>query len=229
MMAYYLKKHKPKSKILILDPKTHFSKQSLFIAGWEKHYGYGTDNSMIEWLSIPDNPVIRVDEKNKTVETDFSDKYQADVLNIIPAQKAGKIAEISRLTDESGWCPIDHQSCESTVHADIHVIGDAAMQSPLPKSAFAASSEAKICAFAVVNLLNEQPLVDPVWINTCYSLITPTHGISVAMIYKLNQHGQVEKVEGSGGVTTKSDKRALYLESKFARHWYDSITEDSFL
>ncbi|KAF3982896.1 MAG: NAD(P)/FAD-dependent oxidoreductase [Methylococcales symbiont of Hymedesmia sp. n. MRB-2018] len=229
MMAYYLKKHKPNSKILILDPKTQFSKQSLFIAGWKKHYGYGTDNSMIDWVSISDNPVIRLDAKNKMVETDFGDQYKADVLNIIPPQKAGKIAEKSGLSDESGWCPVDHQTCESTLYPDIHVIGDASIQSPLPKSAFAASSEAKVCAFAVVSRLTNQALLEPVWINTCYSLITPEHGISVAMVYKLNKDRVITKVKGAGGITIKSDQRALYLESKYARHWYDSIIKDSFL
>lgn len=229
MMAFYLKKHKPKSKIVIVDPKSQFSKQSLFMAGWEKHYGYGTNNSMIEWLSMPDDPIIRVDVKTQTVETDFANSYRADVLNIIPAQKAGAIAEKAGLTDDSGWCPVNHQSCESTLHPDIHVIGDASIQSPLPKSAFAANSEAKVCAFAVVNLFHEQILLEPVWINTCYSLITPTHGISIAMVYKLNKDGLIMKVKGSGGVTKKLDKRTHYLESKFARHWYASITEDSFL
>ena len=229
MMAYYCKQHKPKAKILILDPKSSFSKQSLFIAGWQQHYQYGTDNSMIEWLSIPDDRVIQLDIKNKTVETDFGDKYKADVLNIIPPQKAASIAHQSGLTDASGWCPVNHQSSESTLHADIHVIGDASIHQPLPKSAFAASSEAKVCAFAIVNLLNNRELLAPSWINTCYSLIAANHGISVAMVYKLNKKGSVMEVEGAGGVTSIIDKKTVYLESKYARFWYDSITEDSFL
>ena len=229
MMAYYLKKHKPRSKIIILDPKTSFSKQSLFTAGWKKHYQYATQNSLIEWHSIPDNPVISVDINNKTVETDFGDKFKADVLNIIPAQKAGSIAHKSGLTDASGWCPVTPHTSESTLHPDIHVIGDASIQTPMPKSAFAASSEAKICAFAVVNLLNGQELIEPSWINTCYSLITPTHGISIAMVYKLSRQGNIVKVKGSGGVTSSSNFDSFYLESRHARYWYDNITNDSFI
>ncbi len=229
LIAYYLKKYKPRSKILILDPKLSFSKQSLFMAGWEEYYQYGTDNSMIEWISIPDNPVIQVNAKKKSLLTDFGDQFKADVLNIIPAQKAGNIAYQSGLTDSSGWCPVNHASCESTLLPDIHVIGDAAKYSPLPKSAFAASSEAKVCAYAVVNRLKNQVLVEPTWINTCYSLITPEHGISVAMVYKLNNIGAVTKVKGSGGVTDTTDRNNVNLEAKFARHWYSSITEDTFL
>ena len=228
MMAYYLKKHKPRSKIIILDPKTSFSKQSLFTAGWKEHYQYGTQNSLIEWHSIPDNPIISVDVKNKTVETDFGDQFKADVLNIIPAQKAGSIAQKSGLTDASGWCPVNPHTSESTSHPDIHVIGDASIQAPMPKSAFAANSEAKICAFAVVNMLNGHELIEPSWINTCYSLITPSHGISIAMVYKLNQQGRIMKVKGSGGVTSDSNQK-FALESRYARHWYANITNDSFI
>ena len=229
MMAFYLKQHKPRSKILILDPKTTFSKQSLFIEGWKKNYHYGTNNSMIEWLSIPDNPVISLDARNRVIETDFGDKYQADVLNLIPPQKAGYIAHRSGLADASGWCPVQHSSSESTIHPNIHVIGDASSYSPIPKSAYAANSEAKVCAIAVVRLLNNKPAVEPNWINTCYSLITPDYGISIAMVYKLSQEGKVIGVEGAGGVTENSDEQTVKLESNHARFWYQSITEDTFL
>jgi sulfide dehydrogenase [flavocytochrome c] flavoprotein subunit len=228
MIAHYLKKHKPKSKILILDPKSQFSKQSLFIEGWKKHYGYGTDNSMIEWHSIPDNPVVRIDVKNKSVETDFGDSFKADVLNYIPVQKAGNIAQTSGLCDDSGWCPVSYRSSVSALHPDIHVIGDASAQSPMPKSAFAANSEAKVCAFAVVSLLNQRDILEPAWINTCYSLITPNHGISVAMVYKLDSQGKLIKVKGAGGITQNSEPKSLNHEAHHAKKWFDSITLDSF-
>ncbi len=228
MIAYYLKKHKPKSKILILDPKSKFSKQNLFFQGWEKHYGFGSDNSMIEWLSIPDNPVIKIDVNNKIVETDFGDKFKTDVLNYIPAQKAAHIAEKTGLCDQTGWCPVTHKSSESTLLPNIHVIGDASSYSPLPKSAFAANSQAKVCAFAVVNLLNGQNIIEPTWTNTCYSLITPNHGISVSMIYKLGKNGKLNKVTGAGGVTQNTDNQSLSLEAIYSRQWLNSITRDSF-
>ena len=228
LIAHYLKTHKPRSKLLILDPKSQFSKQQLFMAGWEKNYAFGTDKSIIEWLSIPDNPVVRIDVKNKVVETDFGDKFKADVLNYIPAQKAGNIAQTAGLCDASGWCPVNHKSSESTLHADIHVIGDASIHSPIPKSAFAANSEAKVCAFAVVSLLNEIDLKQPTWINTCYSLISPDQGISIAMVYKLDKRGKVFKVKGAGGVTPNTRYKTLSLEAKYAQKWFKSITNDSF-
>lgn len=228
MMAHYLKNNKPKSKILILDPKSQFSKQSLFIEGWKKHYGFGTENSMIEWHSMPDNPIVRIDVKNKTLETDFGDHFKADVLNYIPAQKAGNIAQTAGLCDASGWCPVSYRSSESTQHPDIHVIGDASAQSPMPKSAFAANSEAKVCAFAVVSLLNQRDILEPAWINTCYSLITPNHGISVVMVYKLDSSGKIIKVPGAGGITQNSDPESLSHEAYHTTKWFDSITRDSF-
>ena len=228
MMASYLIKYKPKSKILILDPKTHFSKQGLFEQGWRKYYNLGDANNMIEWISVPDNPVVNIDVKKRTVETDFGDVFKADVLNYIPAQKAGKIAQIAGLCDESGWCPVDNKTSESTLLADIHVIGDASSQKPLPKSAFAANSEAKVCAFAVVSLLNEWELTEPSWVNTCYSLITESHAISVAMVYKLDSGGNLIKVDGAGGVTPNIEDKTLAMEAENAKKWYKNITADSF-
>lgn len=228
LIAHYLKTHKPRSKLLILDPKSQFSKQALFMATWEKNYSFDTDKSLIEWISIPDNPVIKIDVKNKVVETDFGDKFSADVLNYIPAQKAGNIAQMAGLTDNSGWCPVNHNNSESTLYPDIHVIGDASIHSPIPKSAFAANSEAKVCAFAVVSLLNNIEPSEPTWINTCYSLISPDQGISIAMVYKLDKQGKVIKVEGAGGVTANTRDKTLSLEAKYANEWFNSITEDSF-
>ena len=113
MMAYWLKQHKPKSKIIILDAKTAFSKQKLFEAGWAKHYGYGAANSLIEWRSIADNPLVGLDVKTGTLETYFGDKIQGQVLNIIPPQQAGAIARQAGLTDAGGWCPVESQTCRS--------------------------------------------------------------------------------------------------------------------
>lgn len=228
MMAHYLKQHKPKSKILILDPKLNFSKQALFIEGWKKHYGYGTSNSMIEWHSIPDNPVVKIDAKNKQLETDFGDIFKADVLNYIPAQKAAAIAYQSGLCDESGWCPIKPKNSESTLSSNIHIIGDASIHAPLPKSAFSANAEAKVCAFAIVSELNEMTVADPLWVNTCYSLLTAEQGISVSMVYKLNSLGKIIKVPGAGGVTPYTDKKTLSLEAVAAKQWLKAIINNSF-
>ncbi len=228
LMAYYCQRYKPKAKIVILDHKRGFSKQSLFMQGWRRLYGYGTDRSMIEWISIADNPVVSISDKRQ-LETDFGDRFNADVLNFIPRQKAGSLAQQTGLTDVSGWCPVDPVSSESRLMADIHVIGDAAIFKGIPKSAFAANSEAKACAFAIVALLNGDRPTDPLWMNTCYSLLSSDQAISVSMVYKLNAEKQIIKVKAAGGISTKTDKASLKQESLYARNWYQSITHDSFL
>ena len=227
MIAHYLNKYKPKSKLLILDAKDKFSKQGLFIEGWEKHYGYGTDNALIEWIpSTSDGAVRAVDVAGMKAITEFGE-HKGDVINIIPAQRAGDIAARAGLTDASGWCPVNQQTWESTLMKNIHVIGDAAVQAPLPKSGYAANSEAKVCAANVVQLLQDKPLLDPNWINTCYSLVTPEYGISVAMVYNLVE-GKVAKVDGAGGVSPSNDPAGRPLEARYAVDWYQNITYDIF-
>ena len=234
-IAHYLMHHKPKSKIIILDPKPKFSKMGLFTAGWEKYYGYKSDNAMIEWHGTPkgskDNVLLSVAAKSRTVKTEFNE-IQADVLNVIPAQKAGKIAFAAGLTNASGWCPVDLKTFESKIHKNIHVIGDSAIQSPMPKSGYAANSEAKVCAAAVVALLNDMETPQPSYVNTCYSVIAPGDGVSVAMVYRYNNEtGKIDKVKGSGGLTPGYDKSSMEMrarEEQYAHSWFRNITNDVF-
>jgi len=239
-VAHYFKQHKPKSKILILDPKPKFSKMGLFTAGWKQHYGYETGNSLIEWRGTPkgsdDNVVNSISnikaDGSASVETGF-ESYQGDVVNLIPPQVAGHIAATAGLTDGSGWCPVDMKTFESTLHANIHVIGDAAIQSPLPKSGYAANSEAKACAAAVVALLNDMKAPKPTFVNTCYSIIAPGDGISVAAVYRYDDAtGKVSGVKGAGGLSPGGyDKDRLVMrerEEEYAYSWYNNLTADAF-
>jgi sulfide dehydrogenase [flavocytochrome c] flavoprotein subunit len=228
LMAYWLQKHKPKSKLIILDAKTSFSKQKLFETGWAKHFGYSSEQSLIEWHSITDNPLRQLDAKSQTLLTDFGDKFQAQVLNIIPPQKAGAIARQAELTDSSGWCPIEPLTSRSKFQEHIHIIGDAANFAPIPKSAFAANSEAKTCALTVVSLINQRPVPEAHWLNTCYSLITPEHGVSVAGVYKVNAESKIEMVKGAGGLSRLDDAAAPQLEAEYALGVYKSLVEDGF-
>lgn len=228
LLAWYCQHYKPKAKIILLDQKRAFSKQALFEQAWRKHYGYG-ENGMIEWHSITDNPIVNINTEKKHLHTDFGDTFKADVINYIPVQQAGSIAHSTGLVDESGWCPVNALTSESQLQANIHVIGDAARMEPLPKSAFAANSQAKTCAFAVISLLNDQPLLNPLWMNTCYSLVSQHQAISVAMVYKTDASGNVVHVEGAGGVSRHTDKYSLQREAHYARNWYQSIILDSFL
>ncbi len=229
MVAHYFKEHKPKSKILLLDAQEKFSKQGLFEQGWKDLYGYGTDTSLIERIPGPEGKVTRYDAAARAaIAGSLGTSHRADVLNLIPPQRAGALASAFGLTDASGWCPVDHRSWESTLVPGVHVIGDASIAAPMPKSGFCAASQAKVCAAAVSSLLRDQPVPEPVWINACYSLLAPTYGISVAMVYGLSPEGKVMEIKGAGGVTPKTDPRSLFLEARSALHWYDAIRADSF-
>jgi sulfide dehydrogenase [flavocytochrome c] flavoprotein subunit len=228
-IAMYLKEAKPKSKVIILDNKQKFSKQGLFTQGWERLYGFGTEDALIEWQPGPDAGVNRVDPETMTLYTNF-DEVQADVANIIPPQAAGQIALDAGLADDSGWCPVDKKTFESTLHKGIHVIGDACIASAMPKSAYAANSQGKVAATAVIALLNDEEPGTPAYVNTCYSIIGKDYGISVAAVYRLSEDGStIAGVEGSGGLTpSDAPDFALKREVQYAYSWYNNIVADSF-
>ncbi len=231
-IAHYLKNNKPKSKIIILDAKPKFSKQGLFVQGWKALYGFETDNAMIEWRGSAqgsnDNAVVKVDAAGMSVTTGFDETVKADVLNVIPAQKAGKIAFAAGLTNDSGWCPVDLHTFESTIHKGIHVIGDASIATGMPKSGYAANSEAKVCAASVAALLNGQEPGTPAYVNTCYSIVGADWGISVAAVYKLAEDGS-KITSVSGGLTpTDATPEMRKREVAYAHSWFTNITNDIF-
>jgi len=227
LIASYLKKHKPNSKIVVLDPKEKFSKFGLFMDGWKRHYGYGTDKSMITWIGKKaGGAVTKVDVATKTVTAEAG-TFKADVLNIIPAQKAGKIAFDTGLVGNLDWCTVDHKTFESKIHKNIHVIGDASVSSPMPKSGYAANSQAKVCAAAIASSLNGVEMPEPSWVNTCYSIIAPKDGVSVAMVYAY-ENGKIIKVKGAGGLSGEYDADKRRREELYAHSWFKNITTDVF-
>lgn len=228
-IADYLKREKPKSKIIILDPKPKFSKMGLFTQGWKDLYGYETDNSMIEWHGEAEEAgVVKVDAGANSVTTAFGEEVKGDVLNVIPAQKAGKIAADAGLTDDKGWCPIALDTFESTIHKNIHVLGDAAIAKGLPKSGYAANSEAKVCAAAIAALLNGKEPGTPSYVNTCYSVVGKDYGISVAAVYRLAKDGS-SIVKVAGGLTPMdASAEQRKREVAYAHSWLNNITADIF-
>jgi NADPH-dependent 2,4-dienoyl-CoA reductase/sulfur reductase-like enzyme len=223
LIAHYLKTKKPKSKLLVLDAKDTFSKQRLFQAAWAELYP-----GLLEWVPLSKGGnVTSVDGATRTLVTDFG-KHQAKVANVIPPQKAGRIAELAGVADRSGWCPIDPVTFESKLQPGIHVIGDAAIAGAMPKSAFAANSQAKTCAAAVALLLTGGTPPTPKLINTCYSLVAPAYGISVAGVYAPS-NGQLADVPGSGGVSPSDAPRASRAaEAVLAEAWFRTITGEVF-
>jgi sulfide dehydrogenase [flavocytochrome c] flavoprotein chain len=223
LIAYYLKTRKPHSKLIVLDSKDVFSKQRLFQNAWKELYP-----GLLEWVSLSSGgKVISVDPTTNTLVTDFA-KHEAKVANVIPPQKAGRIAERAGVAGQTGWCAIDPVTFESRLQPNIHVIGDAAIAGGMPKSAFAANAQAKVCAAAVVKLLRGETPVSPKLINTCYSLVAPDYGISIAGVY-YPANGQLAEVPGSGGVSpVDAPLSTRSLEAMLSNDWFRTITTEVF-
>jgi sulfide dehydrogenase [flavocytochrome c] flavoprotein subunit len=223
LIAHVLKTTKPRAKLILLDAKDTFSKQRLFQSGWKALYP-----TQLEYVPLAEGgQVTAVDPDAMIVRTDFSD-YKADVACIIPPQRAGRIAAVAGVADRSGWCPIDPVTFESRLVPGIHVIGDAAIAGAMPKSAFSANAQAKVCADAVIDLLAGRAPETPKLINTCYSLVAPGYGISIAGVYH-PAGGVLADVEGAGGISPVDASMALReQEALHAADWYRTITRQVF-
>ena len=223
LIAHYLKTHKPKSKVLVLDAKDSFTKDGLFLAAWQRLYP-----GLLEWVpGAQGGRVIQVDTRAGIVRTEF-DEYKPAVTNIIPPQRAAAIARFGGLDAGTGWCPVTGRAFESGVHANIHIIGDAAIANPMPKSAFSANNQAKVCAAAIVALLRGEPVASPALMNTCYSLVAPDYGISISAVYSI-ENDTIQTVPGSSGTSPlDAPETTRTLEAAYARSWYANITADTF-
>lgn len=223
LIAYYLKQSKPRSKVLILDANDEFAKQPLFEEGWASLYP-----DMIERIhGAETGQVTGVDVAAMTVIMADGSRHSGNVVNLIPPQTAGAIAQEAGLTDDSGWCPSDPVSLVAKGQENIHLIGDAASNG-LPKSATIANNEAKVCASAVNALMAGEPVGDPVYTNACYSFLTPEYAISVATMYEVKD-GKVAAIENASGTSPlAADQKYRSKEAKDARGWYASIVADTF-
>lgn len=223
LIAHYLRRHKPRASIVLLDAKDGFSKQPLFQDAWNRLYP-----GMIEWMpGSQGGQVVAVDAARGVVET-VDEIFEPAVANIVPPQHAGLIARRADLTDDSGWCPVDARSFESGRHRDIHVVGDACIAGAMPKSGFSANTQGKMCAAAVVASLAGEPIPRASFANTCYSYVAPDYAISVAAVYRVEE-GAIVSVPGAGGLSPRDAPDELRRrEARYAEGWYASITADMF-
>ena len=220
MVAHTLREINPTAKILIADPKENFSKQPLFEEGWNDKYA-----GMVERIG-PDfgGANVSVDPQAMTLTID-GDVNNVDVCNVIPAMKAGRIAEIAGITD-GNWAPVNAADMSSKMDENIHVLGDAAAQGDMPKSGFSANSQAKVCANAVRGALTGSTVFPARFANTCWSLIDTNDGVKVGATYEATDE-KIAKVDGFVSATGESDelRAATYQESI---GWYDGIIADMF-
>jgi len=222
LIANYLKTKKPKSKLIVLDAKDQFSKQKLFQNAWKELYP-----DHLEWVSLSTGgKVTAVEVSSKTLITDF-DRHKADVINVIPPQKAGRIADMASVADRTGWCAVDPVTFESKAVPNIHLVGDAIIAGGMPKSAFAANSQAKVCAQAVVDLLAGRQPAEPKLLNTCYSVVGPNYGITVAGVYH-PVNGVLTEIEGGGVSPADAPASVRAQEALYASGWFNTITAEVF-
>jgi len=220
MVAHYLKSNNPTAKIIVADPKPKFSKQGLFQEGWAKHY-----DGMIEWISSDfGGGNVSVDPNEMTISID-GETVKVDVCNVIPAMKAGRIAELAGVT-EGNFAPVNASDMSTKANADIYVLGDASQQGDMPKSGFSANSQAKVCANAVRGSLTGSKVFPAKFSNTCWSLVHENDGIKVGATYKATAE-KIAKVDGFISATNESAelRKATYEESE---GWYAGITADMF-
>jgi NADPH-dependent 2,4-dienoyl-CoA reductase/sulfur reductase-like enzyme len=224
MFAHVLKsKGHKNSKIVILDPKPNFSKQAVFTDGWEKHYP-----GMIQWQDPKMHGGIKgVDAKTGEVKTDLA-SYKPQLVNVIPAQMAGKIARDANLADQSGFCPIDPANMKSKMDTNIFVVGDACIPGQMPKSAFSANSQAKVAAMVIRGELANARTFPARYSNTCWSLIETDDDIKVGANYEAAAD-RIAEVAGSGFVSQRGEaadvRKRNYQESI---DWYNGIVADIF-
>jgi sulfide dehydrogenase [flavocytochrome c] flavoprotein chain len=222
-IAHYFKQHKPKSKVLILDANEDVtSKGKLFKTFWAANY-----KGILEYM--PSHKAVAVDAKSNTLKFDVQSDVKADVLNVIPAQTAGKVAASAKLNNVNGrWCGVNYLTFESTQAKDVHIIGDSTMAAPLmPKSGHMANSHAKVCAAAIVAQLsglevNPAPLLS----NTCYSFLNDKEVVHVASVHQYNTAQKTYlTVPGSGGLSPAPNQ----LEGIYGWNWAQNIWADTLL
>jgi NADPH-dependent 2,4-dienoyl-CoA reductase/sulfur reductase-like enzyme len=223
LIAHYLKQKKPRSKVIVLDAKDSFTMQKLFENAWKELYP-----GMVEWISVSSGGALAsIDSKTRTLSTDF-DKYEAAVANIIPPQKAGRVAELAGVADRTGWCPVDPVTFESKLQPNVHVIGDAAIAGAMPRSASAATSQAKICANAIAALFAGKTPAAPTLTSSCFSLLAPDYAISQRGTYRPVDGQYNESAPGIVVSPLAAARDVRGAEAKEATAWYAEITAGVF-
>jgi NADPH-dependent 2,4-dienoyl-CoA reductase/sulfur reductase-like enzyme len=221
MIAHVLKQNNPTAKILVLDPKDKYSKQALFEEGWSRHY-----DGMVEWIG-PDFGGNAVEVRPDTMEIVIDGEVQkVDCCNVIPGQMAGKIAQIAGVTDDSGWAPVNPDSMKSKVDENVLVLGDSSAQGDMPKSGFAANSQAKVASMTIRAELTGSKAFPAKYTNTCWSLIAPEDGVKVGASYEPTP----EKIASVDSFVSETGEDAALRKATYEESlgWYAGITADMF-
>ncbi len=220
VVASYLKQAKPKSKVLVLDANPEVqSKKALFEKAFKERY-----DGILEYR--PNAELKEVDAASGVAKLEFED-VKADVLNVIPPQRAGDIARAAGLVNVNNrWVGVNWLTMESTAVPGVHVLGDATFPAPtMPKSGHMANQHAKVAAAAIIQLFRGEAVnATPVVMNTCYSFVTGRDVIHVASVHQYNAEQKTFlPVQGAGGVSAAANQ----VEGRYALSWADNIWADA--
>ncbi len=245
LMAEWFQKHNPTAKVIITDPKNDFVPGDTMLLAWNRRYGYNPpeevvkrieaegvtvtrhSSGMLEWVRDKDGgSIISVDPVTMTVDT-VGGKIQADVINIVPPMRAGRMAQRVGVADSSGFCPIDRKTFRSALIPDVYVVGDATIADMMPKSGFSANTQAKVVARAIVEELAGRPAPEPLFENTCYALAASDYGLFVADVFKVLDN-KIVRVNGPRYLPMNASPAQIKVGARYQQAWLRTFTQDCF-
>ena len=246
LMTEWFMAHNPTAKVIIADPKDAFVTDETMMLGWNRLYRFNLPDDyakrmaakveikqhpgpgMLTWVRGKEGGrPLRIDAKRMRIETE-GETIQADVINVIPPMRAGKLAATLGLTDGSGFCPVERRTFASTLVPHVHVIGDASIADAMPKSGFSANTQAKVVARAIVEELAGRPAPEPMWENTCYALAGKDYGLFVADVFKIVD-GKIARINSAARyLPLDASPMQLKLGARYQQAWLRTFTQDCF-
>lgn len=223
MVAHYLKYHKPKSKLILLDSNRDFAQRDVFEEAWSEHYEGILEHRLS--ATAGQNAVVRVDANTLELDTRDGERMKAAVLSVVPEQTAGAFAHAAGCV-EKAWCPVDAATFESRLVKDVHVLGDAADLGVMPKTAFAANSQAVAVANHLASELVGKKKFPVRFRNAQWSLLATNNAIKSGATYVLGKGGVVEASTFASATKETEAVRARNFEESL--NWYDAMTRDMF-
>ncbi len=222
-----LKENNPTAKVLILDSKNDFIFSNVYPVYWKDRFGYGTDQSMIEWVPRKDGgQVVKLDATNHSVITADGHVHKGDVINIIPPEKAGQFALQNDLS-EGDWCPVDFLDFSSFKQDHVYVIGDSVDGDPMPKTGYIASNQARVVAQAINDELHGREVGTPFIINDCVAMAGKDYGMALSETFryagkgkKLGEHYHI--------LGPESNKAKQIIRQQVAENWQRTFRKDIF-
>ena len=226
LMADWLKTHKPKSKMFVLDANPGIVTE---VDNFTKAF------TMHGITYVPNAEILSVDPATRSLTTTMGNFSNNGVVNLIPGQRAGKLittAGLNNATKQVGdsafrFAGVNQLSYASTVSGagKVHIIGDSSA-TPQPKAGHIANQEAKVCADAIVrSFAGLQPDQAPVTNSACFSTITMTQASWLEAVFQYNPAtaAMVASVAGSGASVGWNAENFKDMNT-----WFNALMADSF-